>query len=79
MEMKVKHRLATLLAIVDDNSITIDQAALLGNLACSQQKLAENLLWKKIYNKKILKITLKFSTKSFKSSTRIEWLLPSTH
>lgn len=50
MEVKVKHRLATLLAIVDDNSVTVHQAALLGNLACSQQKLAENLLWRKIYN-----------------------------
>ena len=43
VEVKVHDGLAALLAVVDDHSVTLCQAAVLGNLASGQQKLAQNL------------------------------------
>jgi len=43
VEVKVHDGLAALLAVVDDHSVTLRQAAVLGNLASGQQKLAQNL------------------------------------
>ncbi len=53
MKVKVENGLAALLAVVDDHTITIGQATILGDLASSQKQFSQNL--EKNYKNMVLK------------------------